>query len=309
MKDHYIQLRELESDYAAFYEYIDSVNDEVQKYMSHIPRFERDFIGMFGEAFNESSAILDQPKIQKYSWLRHAVNKMQVWSENTDILIAPARNKYDAFERGRARVEELLVLTKETIEANKSDIEQAWSWGKKETLPRLNAKAQSFDRKERDWDRLIKRNWAEYNITRAISECENLIQFCEGKIFEVTQMVEKMYQNQFQLDDKVKEIERLLENNPYELSLQDQDQITALVNIAKETVVYDYAVKLLNYAYSLAIRKTTPQGLREIQKIIVNSGGGPVFMAKVINRGKIAGAQRFTQNIKPRGRKRNAKKR
>jgi predicted RNase H-like nuclease (RuvC/YqgF family) len=309
VQSHYAQLKELKSDYDDFYEYVDSVNHELEIYINHIPKFEKDSVVMFSDLFEESLIILSEQIIDKYSELRPAVNKMQVWSEKTDNLIAPARNKYGAFKAQKERVEELLNKTKEVIDTHRADAEQTWGWSKHEILPRIKAAARSFDRKKKDWDRLIERNWAEYNITRALSECENLIQFCEGKLFELTQAMEKVNEKQNKLDSKTAAVELLLQKNNSKLSQSDKHDIEALVAIAEQSPNYDFANRVLGYAHTMALRRASLQVRNEVTNIInVYSKGGPVFMDRVSNSGIISGAMKIIQQRKKKGHNDNEKK-
>jgi hypothetical protein len=225
VRAHLLQMVQLKAEYDRFYEEIYSLNKELVIYIEHIPKFDIQSIKLFNSAFEESLEILDEPKIESYSWLRPTTNKMQAWIEKNDFFIAQARDKYEAFETGKRRVEKLLEQTQEEIDIQRVRIEPKWGWYRSEILPRINAIARYFNREKKDWERLVERNWAEYNITRAISECENLIQFCEGKLIELTQAIEKVNHKENQLRSKVEAVSLLLKRNGAKLSSQDQHHI------------------------------------------------------------------------------------
>jgi len=305
--EHFAQLRELEENYITLYDHIDSINYDLQTYMTHIPRFEKDLIMLFSESYKESAKILEQEKLENYSWLRHAVTTMNNWVENTEKLIEPSRHKYKDFERESASAEDLLRHLKEVIRVNKADVIETWNWGKKGILPRVNTIARAFDRKRKEWDRLVGRNWSGYNITWALSQCEDIIQFCERKLSELDQMLDRIRQKQDLLDGNLKDIERLTQENLYGLTPQDKQQISRLIRIAKEAINYDYAVKVLNYAHSLAMKHISSKQEREIQNIIIQSEG-PVFTGNVINSGNISGAFKMIQYTNQKRRRHHAKK-
>ena len=64
-----------------------------------------------------------------------------------------------------------------------------------------------------DWERLRERNWAEFDIHRAVSTCENLITFCEGVLLDLAQTMETINPRQDQLAGKTESVRVLLDQN------------------------------------------------------------------------------------------------
>ena len=292
IRAHNSQMVELKTDFQSYYEEIYLLNKELALYLEHIPRFEVQSVKMFNIAFEESLVFLNKKRTDSYSWLLPVTNDMRAWTEKNNFFIEQARDKYEAFENGKRRVEKLLDQLQEEIDIQRARIEPKDGWYKNEILPRLNAIARYFNREKKDWERLVERNWAEYNITRAISECENLIQFCEGKLIDLTQAIEKVNHKENRLSSKVEGISLLLKRNGAKLSSQDRHYINSLIKIAMQVSNYDFADKLLGYAHTLAMRRATPQVHNEVKQIINNfyTDGGSVFTGSVDNRGgKISG--------------------
>ncbi|HLO34126.1 MAG TPA: hypothetical protein VK249_33585, partial [Anaerolineales bacterium] len=137
-----------------------------------------------------------------------------------------------------------------------------------EFLPRIDSLARAFAREKNHWERLIERNWAEYNLNQAVSTCENLITFCEGVSLELTQIMENINQKQGQLDGKAETVMQLLDQNGSRLSTSDRIDIRALVGMARETPDHEFANRLLGYAETMATNRTNIQTRNEITNII-----------------------------------------
>ncbi|HLO28745.1 MAG TPA: hypothetical protein VK249_06405, partial [Anaerolineales bacterium] len=123
---HDVQFEELKASYDRYHERIGALIKEIGVYMNHIPPFDGPSIQSFDDIFDEGITILSGQKIERYSWLSPAVEKMQAWSEKSEAVVAPAREKYTAFESENRLVDELLGRTEEEISRSKGKIESQW---------------------------------------------------------------------------------------------------------------------------------------------------------------------------------------
>ena len=212
--------------------------------------------------------ILSEQKVERYSWLSPAVRRMQAWLEKSEAVIAPAREKYTAFETGSRLVEELLEQTEAELRRSKSEIDSSWGWSRSETLPKINSLARAFVREKNHWERLRERNWAEYDIHRAVATCENLITFCEGVLLDLAQTMENIHPKQDQLAGKTESVMLLLDQNGSSLSTSDRLEIRSLVGMARETPDYEFANRLLDYAETMAMNRANPSTRNEITNIL-----------------------------------------
>ena len=277
--EHDLQLEELKASYDTYYEQIGLSIKEIGVYLNYVPPFDRETIESFDEIFDEGIALLGERKVERYSWLRAAVDKMQAWSEKSEAILPAARDKYNAFEAGNRQVEELLELVETEITFSRDKLESQWGWYKREILPRLDSLARAFIRERAHWQQLAERNWAEYNIHRAVATCQNLIKFCEGVVIDLTQAMDQVDQKQDQLDVKVQAVMLLLDQNGSQLPAADRQDIRSLVGIAREYPNYDLANRVLGYAHTMAMRQATPRTREEVTNILQShSRGGAVFL-------------------------------
>jgi hypothetical protein len=268
VKQHHAQFEELKASYDTYHTRIGSLIKEIGVYMNHVPPFDEQSIRSFDEIFDEAIVILSAQKIERYSWLRPAVSRMQAWFEKSDPLVAAARDKYTAFENENRLVEELLEQTEAEINRNRDQLDLKWNWSRSEILPRIDSLARAFAREKTHWERLKERNWADYNIHRAVSTCENLIMFCEGVLRDLTQSMENVNQKQGQLDDKAGAVMLLLDQYGSRLSTSDRIDIRSLVGIAQETRDYELAERVLGYAEMMALNRANIQTRNEIRNIL-----------------------------------------
>ena len=268
VKQHDVQFEELKAGYDRYHKRIGALIKEIGVYMSHIPPFDEPSIQSFDLLFDEGIAVLSQQKVERYSWLSPAVGRLQAWLEKSEAVLAPARETYTAFENETRLVEELLAQTKEELYRSKSIIDSSWGWSRSETLPKLESLARAFVRDNNHWERLQERNWAEYDIHRAVATCDNLITFCEGVLRDLTQTMQNIHPNQDQLAGKAETVSLLLDQNGSSLSTSDQQDIRSLVGMARETADYEFAHRLLDYAETIAMKRANGLTRNEITDLI-----------------------------------------
>jgi hypothetical protein len=268
VRQHDVQFEELKAGYERYQKEIGALIKEIGVYMSHVPPFDVPSIQSFDIIFDEGIAILAEQKMERYSWLRPAVSRMQAWSERSEPVILPAREKYTAFESENRLAGELLKQTEEELRRSKSEIDSSWGWSRSETLPKIDSLARAFLREKNHWERLQERNWAEYDIHRAVATCENLITFCEGILLDLAQTMENINPRQDQLAGKTESIMLLLDQNGSSLATSDRIDIRSLVGMARETPDYEFASRLLDYAETIAMKRANTLTRNEIMNII-----------------------------------------
>jgi hypothetical protein len=123
-------------------------------------------------------------------------------------------------------------------------------------------------REKNHWERLRERNWAEYDIHRAVATCENLITFCEGVLRDLAQTMESINPRQDQLAGKTEALRLLLDQNGASLSTSDRLDIRSLVGLARETTDYEFASRLLDYAETVALNRANGQTRNEITNLL-----------------------------------------
>jgi hypothetical protein len=111
VKQHEIQFEELKASYDRHHKRIATLIKEIGVYMSHIPPFDRPTVQSFDGMFDQGIVILSEQKVERTSWLRPAVHRMQAWLEKSEAVIDAAREKYTAFESENQIVEGLLGQT------------------------------------------------------------------------------------------------------------------------------------------------------------------------------------------------------
>jgi hypothetical protein len=268
IKQHDVQFEELKASYDRYHQRTGALIKEIGVYMSHIPPFDAPSIQSFDVIFDEGIAILSEQKVERYSWLSPAVRRLQAWLEQSEAVIAPAREKYTAFESENRLVEELLEQTEAELKRSKSEIDSSWGWSRSETLPKIDSLARAFVREKNHWERLRERNWAEYNIHQAVGTCENLITFCEGVLLDLAQTLENINPRQDQLAGKTEAIMLLLDQNGSSLSTSDRIDIRSLVGMARETPDYEFANRLLDYAETMTMKRANSLTRNEITNLI-----------------------------------------
>jgi hypothetical protein len=268
VKQHDVQFEELKASYDRYHKRIGALIKEIGIYMSHIPPFDGPSIQSFDVIFDEGIVILSEQKVERYSWLSPAVGRMQAWLEQSEAVIAPAREIYTAFESEIRLAEELLEQTEVELRRSKSEIDSSWGWSRSETLPKIDSLARAFVREKNHWQRLRERNWAEYNIHQAVATCENLITFCEGVILDLAQTMENINPRQDQLAGKTEAVMLLLDQNGSSLSTSDRIDIRSLVGMARETPDYEFANRLLDYAETMAMKRANILTRNEITNLI-----------------------------------------
>jgi hypothetical protein len=241
---------------------------EIGTYMSHVPPFEDAAIQSSDVIFDEGIVILSEQKVERYSWLIPAVSRMHAWSEKAETVLAPAREKYTAFESGNRVVEELLQQTEAELIRSKSEIDSSWGWSRSETLPKIDSLARAFVREKNHWERLRERNWAEYDIHRAVATCEKLITFCEGVLLDLAQTMENINPRQDQLAGRTESVMLLLDQNGSSLATSDRIDIRSLVGLARETPDYEFANRLLDYAETMAMNRANSSTRNEITSLL-----------------------------------------
>jgi hypothetical protein len=268
VKQHEMQFEELKASYDQYHKRIGALIKEIGAYMSHVPPFDDVSIQAFDVIFDEAIVIMNEQKVERYSWLSPAVGRMQAWLEKAEAVLAPAREKYAAFETGNRLVEELLEETEAELRRSKSEIDSSWGWSRSETLPKLDSLARAFVREKNHWERLQERKWAEYDIHRAVATCENLITFCEGVLLDLAQTMENIHPKQDQLAGKTESVRVLLDQNGSSLSTSDRLDIRSLVGMARETSDYEFANRLLDYAEAMAMKHANPSTRNEITDLL-----------------------------------------
>ena len=167
-----------------------------------------------------------------------------------------------------ALVRQLLEQTEAELRRSKSEIDSSWGWSRNEILPKIDSLARAFVREKNHWERLRERNWAEYDIHRAVATCENLITLCEGVIQDLAQTMENIHPKQDQLAGKTEAVRLLLDQNGSSLSTSDRLNIRSLVGMARETPDYEFANRLLDYAETVAKNRANVQTRNEIMNIL-----------------------------------------
>ena len=119
-----------------------------------------------------------------------------------------------------------------------------------------------------DWERLRERNWAEFDIHRAVSTCENLITFCEGVLLDLAQTMETINPRQDQLAGKTESVRVLLDQNGSSLTTSDRLDIRSLVGMARESPDYEFASRLLDYAETMAMNRANALTRNEIMSLL-----------------------------------------
>jgi hypothetical protein len=236
--------------------------------MSHIPPFDGPIIQSFDIIFDEGIVILSEQKVERYSWLSPAVRRMQAWLEKSEVVLAPAREKYTAFESGNRLVAELLEQTEAELLRSKSEIDSSWGWARSETLPKMDSLARAFVREKNHWGRLRERNWAEYDIHRAVATCEKLITFCEGVLQDLAHTMDNINPRQDQLAGKTEAVMLMLDQNGSSLSTSERRDIRSLIGMARETPEYEFANRLLDYAETMAMKRANSVTRNEITNLI-----------------------------------------
>ena len=236
--------------------------------MNHIPPFDHPSIQFFDVIFDEGIVILSEQKVEQYSWLSAAVHRMQSWSEKSEAVIAAAREKYTAFENENHLVEELMEQTEAELRRSKSEIDSSRGWSRSETHPKIESLARAFVREKNNWGRLRERNWAEYDIHRAVATCGNLITFCEGVLLDLAQTLEHIHPRQDQLTGKAESVLLLLDQNGSSLSTSDRIDIRSLLGMAREISDYEFANRLLDYAETMAMKRANILTRNEITNLI-----------------------------------------
>jgi hypothetical protein len=265
---HGVQLQELNASYGTYRTRIESSIREIGIYMNHIPPFDDPSIRAFDEAFDEAIAILNEQRIERYSWLGPAVSRMQAWLDRSDPAVTAAREKYTAFETQSRLAGELLSQTEAELNRRREQIDLNWNWSRSEILPRIDSLARAFAREKDHWERLTERDWAGYDIHRAVSTCETLVRFCEGVVVDLMQALENVHHRQSRLDDKAGAVMLLLDRNGSRLSASDRLDIRSLVGMAKETREYDFAERALDYAETMAMRQASVRTRGEITSLL-----------------------------------------
>src|SRR5690349_7969688 len=268
VKQHDVQFEELKASYDQYHNRMGALIKEIGVYMSHFPPFDAPSIQSFDVLFDEGVVILSAQKVERYSWLSPAVDRMQAWLEKAEALTGPARDKYTAFENEHGIVEDLLGQTEAELRRSKSEIDSNWGWSRSETLPKIDSLARAFIREKNHWERLRERNWAEYNIHQAVATCENLITFCEGLLLDLAKTMESLHPRQDQLAGKTESVMLLLDQNGASLSTSDRIEVRSLVGMARETPDYEFANRLLDYAETMAMNRATPLTRDEITNLI-----------------------------------------
>ena len=268
VKQHDVQFEELKASYDRYHKRIGALIKEIGVYMNHIPPFDAPSIQSFDVIFDEGIVILSEQKVERYSWLSPVVRRMQAWLEKSEAVIAPAREKYTAFESENRLVEELLEQTEAELRRSKSEIDSSWGWSRSETLPKIDSLARAFVREKNHWEQLQERNWAEYNIHQAVATCENLITFCEGVLLDLAQTMENINPRQDQLTGKTESVMLLLDQNGSSLSTSDRIDIRSLVGMARETPDYEFANRLLDYAETMAMKRANILTRNEITNLV-----------------------------------------
>ena len=268
VRQHDAQFEELKASYDRYHKQIGAWIQEIGVYMNHVPPFEEDALRSFDVIFDEAIMMLSEQKVERYSWLSPVVSRMQSWAEKAEAVLAPAREKYTAFERENRLVEELLRRTEAELQRSKSEIDSSWGWSRNETLPRLDSLGRAFAREKNHWERLRERNWADYDIHRAVATCENLILFCDGVLRDLGQTMETIHPRQDQLAGKAETVRLLLEQNGTSLPTSDRIDIRSLVGMARETPDYEFANRLLDYAETMAMKRANTLTRSEITNLL-----------------------------------------
>ena len=281
---HTIEITKLIEDYTIFYKKIEGSLEELSKYINHSPHFDAQTIKILSGAHNAGWKLTQEKATEKYSWLRNATNQMNTWIKNIDPFIKKTREKHEAFLIGKNQVENQLRKAKQELQLQRTHIERKWGWYQNELLPSLNHAEQQLDTEINEWERLIERNWAELSIHKGIARCEQLIKFSEEILRTLNDQIRKTMQKQSMLTSKVNDINNLTATNTRRLSLEEQQEIRKLVNLARQAQHFNTAEEYLGYALSLALKKVDWKMQKAINNIInINSEGGPVFMERVNN--------------------------
>jgi hypothetical protein len=268
VKQHEVQFEELKAGYDRHHKRIATLIKEIGVYMSHIPPFDRPTVQSFDGMFDQGIVILSEQKVERTSWLRPAVHRMQAWLEKSEAVIDAAREKYTAFESENQIVEGLLGQTEAELNRIQSQIDSCWSWSRSQTLPKIDSLARAFVREKNHWERLRERTWAEYDIHRAVATCENLITFCEGVLLDLAQTMETINPRQDQLAGKTDAVMRLLDQNGSSLSTSERIDIRSLVGMARDTPDYESANQLLDYAETIAMKRANSLTRNEITNLL-----------------------------------------
>ena len=268
VKRHEAQFEELKASYDRDHQRIGAWIKEIGVYMSHVPPFDRASIQSFDLLFDEAILIMSEQKVERYSWLRPAVGRMQAWLEKAEPVLAPAREKYTAFENESPLVEQLLAQTEAELVRTKSEIDSSWGWSRSEALPKIDSLARVFLREKNHWERLQERNWAEYNLPQALATCEKLITFCEGVMLDLAQTMEGIHPRQDQLAGKTESVMQLLNQNGASLSTADRLDIRSLLGMARGTADFEFANQLLDYAETMAMNRANLLTRNEITNLL-----------------------------------------
>ena len=265
---HEAQLEELKASYDRGQKRIGAWIKEIGVYMSHVPPFDRASIQSFDLLFDEAILIMSEQKVERYSWLSPAVGRMQAWLEKAEPVLAPAREKFTAFENESRLAAELLAQTEAELVRTKSEIDSSWGWSRSETSPKIDSLARAFVREKNHWERLQERNWAEYNLHQAVATCENIITFCQGVLLDLAQTLEGIHPRQDQLAGKTESVMQLLDQNGASLSTADRLDIRSLVGMARGTADFEFANQLLDYAETIALNRANLLTRNEITNLL-----------------------------------------
>jgi hypothetical protein len=270
VRQHEVQFEELKARYDRDRTQIEALFREMGVYVNHIPPFDDPSIQQFDVLFDEGVLIISEQKVERYAWLSPAVGRMQAWLEKAEAVIPPARERYTAFESGNRLAAELLARTEAELRRTKSEIDSNWGWSRSEASPRIDSLARAFVREKNHWERIQERNWADYNIERAVTTCQRLITFCEGVLQDLAQTIETIHHRQDQLAGRTESVMSLLDQNGASLSTSDRIDIRSLVEMARETPDYDFANRLLEYAETMAMNRANPVTRNEITSLLQN---------------------------------------
>ena len=268
VRQHETQYEELKASYDRYHTRVGEWIKEIGVYMSHVPAFDDPSSRSFDALFDEGIVMLSEQKVERYSWLSPTVRRMRGWLETAEAVLVPAREKYRAFESGNQLVEDLLKQAEAELYRSKSEIDSSWGWSRSETLPKIDSLARAFVREKNHWERLRERNWAEWDIDRAVATCQNLITFCEGVLLDLAQTMETIHPRQDELAGKTESVRRLLDLNGASLSTSDRLDIRSLVGMARETPDYEFANRLLDYAETMAMQRANTLTRDEITSLL-----------------------------------------
>jgi hypothetical protein len=268
VRQHEVQFEELKTSYDEYHKQVGAAIKEIGAYMSHHPPFDTASRQSFDLIFDEGIPMLSEQKVERFSWLRPAVSRMQTWLQRAEELLGPARDTYAAFENQNRLVEELLQQTEAELNRSRSEIDSNWGWSRSETLPKIDSLARAFTREKNYWERLRERNWAEWDIHQAVATSGKLITFCEEILLDLARTLETNNPRQDELAGKTEAVMHLLDQNGGSLSTSDRLDIRSLLGMARETPDYEFANRLLEYAETMALNRVNPSTRNEITTLL-----------------------------------------